>query len=143
MTLTLGRKFYARQSANETEEPDSDRHWKVSRVVKLTEHPFTRNHRDHETSEINQPKGKDSAPGKCVADSPVQGVGPVFRETDNVRPRLATRQLPSVPSDTGPISTKPSHAAMRMSNPLSNKSTVSGPGVMKKTQTQMGQWFTR
>jgi len=30
--------------------------------------------------------------------------------------------------------------AMRLSNPLSNRSKTSGPGVMKKTKIQIGQW---
>jgi len=32
---------------------------------------------------------------------------------------------------------------MRESIPLSNISAVSGPGAMKKTKIQMGQWFSR
>ena len=42
-----------------------------------------------------------------------------------------------------PISTTESHAAMRQSKPCSNKSKVKGPGAMKKTQIQMGQWARR
>jgi hypothetical protein len=33
--------------------------------------------------------------------------------------------------------------AMRESKPRSNKSNVSGPGAMKNTKIQMGQWANR
>ncbi len=42
-----------------------------------------------------------------------------------------------------PSITTPSHTAMRWSNPLSNRSKVSGPGMMKKTKIQIGQWLNR
>ncbi len=32
---------------------------------------------------------------------------------------------------------------MRASKPRSNKSKVSGPGAMKNTKIQIGQWLTR
>jgi hypothetical protein len=32
---------------------------------------------------------------------------------------------------------------MRASNPRSNRSKVSGPGAMKKTNIQIGQWLNR
>jgi hypothetical protein len=40
-------------------------------------------------------------------------------------------------------STTVSQSAMRASNPLSNRSNVSGPGAMKNTQIQMGQCASR
>src|ERR1017187_2411692 len=38
-----------------------------------------------------------------------------------------------------PSKTAPSHAAIRTSNPRSNKSNVRGPGTMKNTKIQIGQ----
>jgi len=37
----------------------------------------------------------------------------------------------------------PSHSAIRVSNPRSKRSKVSGPGAMKKTNIQIGQWLNR
>ena len=42
-----------------------------------------------------------------------------------------------------PASTTPSHVAIRQSNPCAKRSKVSGPGVMKNTQIQIGQWLNR
>jgi hypothetical protein len=39
--------------------------------------------------------------------------------------------------------TVPSQIAMRLSKPLSKRSNVNGPGAMKNTKIQMGQWLTR
>jgi hypothetical protein len=36
-----------------------------------------------------------------------------------------------------------SQMAMRLSNPRSNRSKVSGPGAMKNTKIQIGQWRNR
>jgi len=42
-----------------------------------------------------------------------------------------------------PMSTTPSHTAIRESKPRSKRSRVSGPGAMKKTKIQIGQWLNR
>jgi len=42
-----------------------------------------------------------------------------------------------------PISTIAIQAIMRRSNPCSNSVNVIGPGAMKKTKIQIGQWFSR
>ena len=42
-----------------------------------------------------------------------------------------------------PISTTLSHVSNRASKPLSNRSNVSGPGAMKNTNIQIGQWLNR
>ena len=50
---------------------------------------------------------------------------------------------PRMPAMPVPTTTAPSHNAIRPSNPRSNRSSVSGPGTMKKTKTQIGQWLNR
>ena len=41
------------------------------------------------------------------------------------------------------MSTADSQANMRALNPCSNRVKVIGPGAMKKTKIQIGQWFSR
>ena len=50
---------------------------------------------------------------------------------------------PNQPAMPVPTSTTPSHGGMRQSNPCAKRSKVSGPGVMKNTQIQIGQWLNR
>jgi len=42
-----------------------------------------------------------------------------------------------------PMSTAASHRAIRESKPRSNRSSVNGPGAMKNTKIQIGQWLNR
>ena len=55
--------------------------------------------------------------------------------TPGNRPRSPATPVTSI--------TTPSQAAMRPSKPLSNRSNVSGAGMMKPTQIQIGQCASR
>ena len=51
--------------------------------------------------------------------------------------------FPARPARPVPISTAAIQAAMRALKPCSNSVNVIGPGAMKNTKIQIGQWFRR
>ena len=93
-----------------------------------------------QAGDVEHRKRHDLAPGRRVADPPVQRIGPIFGEADDVGRRLAARELAEAGRRSPvPASTMPSQVTIRASNPRSNRSKVSGPGAMKKTKIQIGQ----
>ena len=84
------------------------------------------------------------APCERVADTAIERIRPVFGEPDDVGLRLDAREAHRAGRRCRwPTSTAPSQSAIRASKPRSNRSNVSGPGAMKKTKIQIGQWLKR
>ena len=141
--FALRRRLDAWQPAERPENPQAHDDRKVRRVVNLAQPPRAGHDRVRETGGVQHRERDHLAPRQRVADPAIQRVRPIFREADDVGPRLDAGQL--APQTRDPRAHEDDEQPQRhpRSNPRSNSAKVSGPGAMKKTKIQIGQCASR
>ncbi len=93
------RRLHARQLPERPEDPDGAGNREIGVPVNLLEIPMARRDRHDETDDIQQRERDDLTPGKRVADAPVERVGPILGEADDVRLRFDARERPAQAGD--------------------------------------------
>src|SRR5579864_369809 len=101
VTLTFGRWLHAWQHAERAGDPYAERQRKVGVTVDLPQVPLTGDDRDHQANQIERRKNSDRAPGEGVADAPVERVGLVFGEAQDVGFRLNAGKFTAQSGNTG------------------------------------------
>ena len=130
----------AGQLAQGAKQEDQGAEGEVGIAINLLHVPDAGEGGDDQSGQIEQRKVERGVPGEGVADAAVEGIRPILVEAQNVGAGLGAGQLSAQAGDAGADKHRASHAEFARLKPWAKSEKVSGPGVRKNTQIQMGQW---